>query len=105
MSFRMPRDRSNKPFPAVCIGTPQNVNFTASSAQSAQLAVTTKLVRVVATQNCYLRFGINPTAVAGDFMLVANQPEYIRVPDSADLLRIAAIRVTADGILNITECV
>jgi hypothetical protein len=62
----------------------------------------TSHVRLVATSDCYIAFGANPTAVAGAGMLItASTPEYFWVAPGEKL---AVIQVAAGGILNITEC-
>ncbi len=62
----------------------------------------TSHVRLVATSDCYIAFGTNPTAVVGASMLVtAATPEYFWVAPGEKL---AVIQASAAGILNITEC-
>jgi len=59
-------------------------------------------VRLVATSDCYIAFGANPTAVVGASMLVtAATPEYFGVAPGEKL---AVIQSSAAGVLNITEC-
>lgn len=62
----------------------------------------TNVVRVYATQDCYLAFGSNPTALADgtNMFLPAGQAEYFRV-DGSD--KVAAIRDSADGFVFVTE--
>ena len=82
--------------------TSQKRTFTAVSAQSTALDSWTNVVRVYATQDCYLAFGESPTAVATgtDVFLPAGQAEYFRVDGGC---KIAVIRDSADGNLFITE--
>ena len=62
----------------------------------------TSHVRLVATSDCYIAFGANPTAVVGASMLItAGTPEYFWVAPGEKL---AVIQSSAGGILNITEC-
>lgn len=82
-------------------GTTQNVAFTAASAQSTAIGGTGhKLVRLIATQDCWVRQAANPTAVTTDTFIKAGVPEYFIVKGGN---KIAAIRNSADGTLNITE--
>ena len=60
-------------------------------------------VRLVATSDCYVAFGANPTAVVGTSMLIpAMTPEYFWVLPGEKL---AVLQASAAGTLNITECV
>lgn len=45
------------------------VTFT-TSAQSAAFGANTKLVRVIASANCYLEFGVNPVATAATGLFI-----------------------------------
>jgi hypothetical protein len=95
----------NQAFPAIAAGTTQVVATSASNAQSAALGSTTNLVRVVATQACYLEFSGSaagsPVATASTSVLLpANAPEYFAVVPGTKL---GALRVSADGSLFITE--
>jgi hypothetical protein len=73
--------------------------LTATSAQTA--ALTTVLVRVVATVACHLAIGTNPTATTSNLYLSANLPEYLLI-DSGQ--KIAAVKAAAslDGQLFIS---
>jgi hypothetical protein len=63
----------------------------------------TSHVRLVATSDCFVVFGANPTAAAATGMLlVAMTPEYFWVSPGEKL---AVIQSSAAGTLNITECV
>lgn len=67
----------------------QNVTFTTTT-QSSAFAETTTLVRVIADAACYVDFGTNPTAAAGDIYLPANTAEYFGVPKGA-AYKVAAV--------------
>lgn len=58
--------------------TDQAVTFTTAT-QSNKFADATKLVRVIADANCHIAFGTNPTATAGNKLLIANTVEYFGV--------------------------
>lgn len=96
----MPKDANGKPIQALRPSGGENLSFTAASAATGT-AVAKSVVRLISTQDCYVAFGANPTAVAGNTMLKAGVPEIFRA--NANIDKIAAIRVTNDGILNITE--
>lgn len=55
--------------------------------------------RVVSDTDCFLVFGANPTATSAGLFLPARSVEYFDIPAGS---KIAAIRATADGTLNIT---
>ena len=83
---------------------PVGAYSTASTSFGAPVLVpnNTSHVRLVATSDCYVAFGANPTAVAGAGMLItASTPEYFWVAPGE---KVAVIQVAAGGILNITEC-
>jgi hypothetical protein len=90
------------PFEAIYIGTSQKKAFTAASAQSTALGSKTSVVRLYATQDCHIKTGTNPTAVADGtcLFLPADTIAHIGV-NAAD--KIAVIRDSADGNLFITE--
>ncbi len=89
-------------FPVMSPGTSQVKAFTNTTGQSAALASTTKMVRLVATQNCHVKVGTNPTAVADgtSMYILQNSSTYISVEGGE---KIAVIRDSADGNLFITE--
>ena len=62
------------PLPAILPGTAAVVAIGSGSVQSA--AINSTVVRLVATADCHIVFGANPTATANDTLLPANQPEY-----------------------------
>ena len=78
----------------------QNVAFTSASAQSANLAISTIIVRLAATQDCYVAFGNDPTAVVGSMLIKAGEPDYFK---SYPGEKIAVISAGTNGILNIAE--
>ena len=59
-----------------------------SSAQSAQLQPSTAFVRIVASADCHLEFGIDPTATTASMAIEGSQAEYFGVRKG---LKIAAI--------------
>lgn len=97
----MPKDGSSDPIPVLRPGTGQNLSFTGTSAQSA--AVSSSVVRVIATTDCRIAIGANPTAGATDLYLPAGAVEYFRTAPDVD--KIAAIQVSAGGTLNIVEMI
>lgn len=75
------------------------VSFTNTSAQSD--AINSGVVRLVATQDCHVSFGLNPTATAGHMFMPAGSVEYFKI--SENLTKIAVIRSTSNGYLYITK--
>lgn len=78
----------------------KEVNYLVTSVQS-DATMDSTIIRLVATTDCYVEIGTNPTATAsGSTLLPALVPEYIKVSTKD---KVAAIRKSADGTLNITE--
>lgn len=89
-------------FEAIYPGTSQKRSFTGTSAQSSALGAKTTIVRLYATEDCHIKTGANPTAVADGtcLFLPANSVEYIGVEPTH---KVAVIQDTASGDLFITE--
>lgn len=81
-------------------GASQNVTTSGTSAQSAALGGNTLIVRLIATTDCRVAFGANPTATATSMLLTAGVPEFFTVQVGS---KIAAIATGLGGALNITE--
>lgn len=94
----IPKDANGQFVQVLELGPAQNVSFNTTSASSLQL--NTNVVRLSATQACYIAVGATPTATTSSTYLPAGVVEYIRVIPGQ---RIAAIQATTAGILNITE--
>lgn len=85
------------------LGPAQAVSVSASSTQSTALSASTCfMVRLLATQDCYVAFGTNPTATTSSTRIIANQPEYFAAK-AGD--KVAVLRVSADGSLSVTEMI
>lgn len=92
-------DSSSGSIPALMIENPQTVAITDTSAQSA--AINSTVIRVIATSNCFIEFGENPTATSSTHYILANQIEYFGFTEGQLL---AVIRESEDGTLYISEC-
>jgi hypothetical protein len=82
------------------VGASQNKAFTASAANADPVDSDTKVVRLVADQDCHVAF--TGDATTASMKLVSGVPEYFSI-DGGDV--ISVIRTSADGTLNITEMV
>lgn len=69
----------------------ENVTASGSSAQSAVFASNCSLVRVVCDAACYVKFGANPAAAAGDLYLAAGAVEYFAVQGSGQRLAVVTV--------------
>lgn len=78
----------------------QVVAFTGTAANSSALSAGIRLVRLVATQDCHIAIGDNPTATTSDMFLPANVVDYIMVSETDD---ISVIQNSTGGNLYITE--
>lgn len=88
-------------FQAIYPGTSQKMSVNNTSAQSSALPDGTTIVRLVASEDCYIQIGTNPTATTTtSLFLAADLPEYFGV--NGNTIKIAAIRDSADGTLYIT---
>lgn len=80
------------------LGTSQNVTITTGSSQSATFATDDMFaVRVVATADCRIAIGANPTATSSSTLLTAGIPEYFTAAKGE---KIAVIGTS--GTLNVT---
>jgi hypothetical protein len=94
------KDSNGVGVPAGTWGAAQNRSTGSSSAQSSAVGSTTTLVRLAATEDCYVKIGADPTAAAGDPLVFGGSEVTVGITPGH---KIAAIRRTTDGILNITE--
>lgn len=95
------RDFNGVPTGVFGLGTSQALTFTGTSAQSTAVAATTRIVRLVSTQACFVSIGASPTAVANtSIYLPANTVQFVSITGGH---RVAAIQATTTGSLYITE--
>jgi hypothetical protein len=96
------QDRFAQRIQALRPGVVQNVTFnTSTSVASAALQSDTAVVRLIATADCWVKFGAAPVASAADSLrLKADREEWFRVaPGDA----VAVLGQAAGGSLNICE--
>jgi hypothetical protein len=86
--------------PVIRPGATQKMAVGATSAASAETGA--GVVRLLATADCHVALGSNPTADANALLLPANTPEYFAC-NGTD--KVAAIPDTAAGALSITAAV
>lgn len=91
------RDARGTPIQVLKAATNNVVNFTTSSMQSPILA--SNVVRVVATDDCYISFGPAPTATLTSMYMPGGLVEYFSIDEND---RIAVIS-EGSGVLHITE--
>jgi len=95
-----PTDANNSPIWALRPRTTHTLSFTGTSQQTPAFNKNTIVVRVYANQDCFLEFGLNPTATSSSMPLPAGVVEYFKVQDAE---KIAAIQISAAGSLYVTE--
>ncbi len=95
-------DGENAPF--LFIGVSQKQAYTGTTGQSAAVGANTQLLRLVATTNCHVQVGANPTAVADGTCLYLPLGVVQYVGCSAGD-KVAAIQDSGGGNLFITEAV
>ena len=107
MSFpyisRQPVDANLKGYQAIFPGNYQTINsFTATQASSASFSQGTSIIRLFATQDCFLDFGPTPSATAGStYFLPGGIVQFVGVNGGTD--KLAVVRSANNGILYIAE--
>ena len=61
------------------------------------------IVRIAATQDCYIKFGLTGLTAASTDILFLAGAEFFKVPQAAT--HIAAIRVGSDGVVQVTKMI
>ncbi len=84
---------------AVYPGTVQKVTVSGTSAATPN-AVSSSVVRLLSTTDCYFVFGVTPTATANHSLLIANIPEYFTITPGE---KVAALQASTGGTLFVTE--
>lgn len=87
-------------FDAMFIGTSQKINTSGTSQQSSAVGSTCSLVRIKASEDCYIAIGADPTASATTCHVWSGIVEYFAIK-AGD--KVAVIQDTDAGILYITE--
>jgi hypothetical protein len=81
-------------------GQSVTVTYTGTAGTTATLDKDATSIRVVATTDCFIEIGTNPTAVANTGLyLPALVPEYFTCPMNA---KVSAIQVSAGGSIYVT---
>ena len=82
-------------------GQSKKVTYTGTAGTTAALTEEATSIRIVATTDCFIEIGTNPTAVADTGMyLEAFVREYIHVKEGP--IKVSAIQVAAGGTLYVT---
>ena len=120
MSSTTPSEKNASDFQAIVPGKTHIIAFTNSSIQSNAFEIRsssedisadhTTILRLFATQDCWLNFGSNPTAVANSAGAPGNKDDSYFLPGGfIDFIgvrpgeKLAVIRNSANGNLYITE--
>lgn len=83
------------------VGGTQTAAFTGTSAAiSNAVGSQTRVVRLYATQDCYVAVGASPTATTSDMPLPAGAIEYIKINPGE---KVAAVQISTGGNLHVTE--
>jgi len=85
--------------PAIYPSTTQTISVTGTSAATSN-AVSSDIIRVISTTDCFITFGTSPTATTSHTFLVAYVAEYFRITPGE---KVAAIRSAANGTVYVTE--
>lgn len=100
----LPADKHDNPIQAMAPGVTQTIAFSGTSAATTNaLSKNTVVVRLLATQPCFIKIGTGtPTATTSDMYLPAGIPEYFAA-EGIYTLKVAALQVSAAGTLYVTE--
>jgi hypothetical protein len=82
------------------------LTFATSSVPTTTAITNSTVVRLIATEDCHVKFGATPIATAEDMFMPANVPEYFELGDVGDSVlvqNIAVIQDSTGGLLYITE--
>lgn len=101
MSIQL-KDDNGQIMPVVKFAASQNVSYDAS-VQSTAVSANATVVRLVATTDCHVQIGTNPTATTTSAFLPAGVVEYVGIKPGDKVAAIKRSSGTA-GVLNITEC-
>jgi hypothetical protein len=94
------KDVNGQPMQAVGLGASQVVAIGGASAQSVAMGFATRLARMVATVDCHIAIGADPTATTTSTFLPAGVPEYFEIREGQ---KVAVIQSTGPGNLFVTE--
>lgn len=87
---------------AYILGSTQTVTAGSTSQQSSAVAGKLNIYRIVASCDCHIETGVNPTATTGSAMIPAYTIEYIVIPEGE---KVAVLKfATQTGTMYITEC-
>ena len=96
----LPTDDFGQRIQALRPGLAQTVAVEAASHASAPFSSGTVVIRVVATEPCFLALGRTPAATTTDHYLPAGAPEYFRIASGET---VAVVRAAHDGLLHVSE--
>ena len=95
------KDDQSSPLPAIHLGVCQNMAITPIPDESVPFGVTTGLIRIVSTVDCYVDIGINPPASSNSSLLPAGISEYFGTSPGE---RVSFLSFSGSGVISITEC-
>jgi hypothetical protein len=99
---KLARDITGHMVSALGLGVTSALAFTGTSAQSAVVGENTFVVRLVATEPCFVAIGANPTATVSSAYLPAGVVEYFAITPGH---RVAALQASSGGTLYVTQTV
>lgn len=94
------KDINGQPLQAVGLGATQKLAIGGSSVQSTAATAAARLVRLVATVDCHVAIGENPTATTDSALLPASAAEYFEILAGQ---KVAVIQSGEAGYLFVTE--
>lgn len=81
--------------------TTQNVSYTGTAGTITNaVGAQTRVVRITATSDAFIVFGVNPTATSAGMLLTAGLTDYFHIAPGE---KVSAIQSSASGTLYVTE--
>jgi hypothetical protein len=94
----LPRDGNAEAIPVVHPDSTETVSIGAGSLSSG--TISSKVIRLVATSDCHVAFGLSPTATGSSMFLPGGVVEYFAVADNE---KVAVIQNASAGTLFVTQ--
>ncbi len=83
-------------------GTASKVTISGSHAESAAMDASTKVVRLLATVDCYVAIGVGAVATNASLYMVAGVPEFFGITNGISEV-VSVLQVSSGGTLSIAQ--
>ena len=93
-------DPNTNAVPIFELGTNQVITTSGTSAATAS-SIGKDIVRIVASEDSYIEFGVSPTATTSSYLVLGGIVEYFKTDPS---FKVAAIQKDAAGEVHVSTC-